>query len=81
MILDGLEQVERNVLPSLNNLLENREMNLDDGRRLGSKDLPVHPQFRVLATGLQTPPYGPGFPLDPPLRSRFQSRFVDELVL
>ena len=74
-----MDQVERNVLPSLNNLLENREMNLDDGRRLGSSELPVHPQFRVIALCLQTPPYGPGFPLDPPLRSRFQSRFIDEL--
>lgn len=34
LILDGLERAERNVLPSLNNLLENREMNLDDGRLL-----------------------------------------------
>ena len=85
LILDGLEQVERNVLPALNNLLENREMGLDDGGRLGSADLPVHPQFRVVALGLQTPPYGTGAgssggsPLDPPLRSRFSSRFVDEL--
>ena len=27
-------QAERNVLPTLNNLLENREMGLDDGRLL-----------------------------------------------
>ena len=26
LLLEGLEQVERNVLPTLNNLLENREM-------------------------------------------------------
>ena len=32
LILDGIEKCERNVLPILNNLLENREMNLDDGR-------------------------------------------------
>ena len=31
LILDGLEKAERNVLPTLNNLLENREMSLDDG--------------------------------------------------
>ena len=31
LILDGLEKVERNVLPTLNNLLENREMHLEDG--------------------------------------------------
>ena len=30
----GLEKAERNVLPTLNNLLENREMKLDDGRFL-----------------------------------------------
>ena len=36
LILDGLEKCERNVLPTLNNLLENREMNLDDGRLLVS---------------------------------------------
>lgn len=30
----GLEKAERNVLPTLNNLLENREMMLDDGRFL-----------------------------------------------
>ena len=34
LILDGLERAERNVLPTLNNLLENRELALDDGRRL-----------------------------------------------
>ncbi len=32
LIIDGLEKAERNVLPTLNNLLENREMSLDDGR-------------------------------------------------
>ena len=31
LILDGLEKAERNVLPTLNNLLENRELSLDDG--------------------------------------------------
>ncbi len=36
LILDGIEKAERNVLPTLNNLLENREMQLDDGRFLVS---------------------------------------------
>lgn len=36
LILDGLEKAERNVLPVLNNLLENREMQLEDGRFLMS---------------------------------------------
>jgi len=92
--LDGIEKAERNVLPILNNLLENREMSLEDGRFL------VHPKrydslanknersvmddwklvrtsdrFIVMALGLPVPPYV-GHPLDPPLRSRFQSRDV-----
>jgi hypothetical protein len=32
----GIEKAERNVLPTLNNLLENREMALEDGRFLTS---------------------------------------------
>lgn len=32
LVLDGIEKAERNVLPTLNNLLENREMQLPDGR-------------------------------------------------
>ncbi|GFS38586.1 von Willebrand factor A domain-containing protein 8 [Nephila pilipes] len=38
LILDGVEKVERNVLPVLNNLLENREMQLEDGRFLVSPE-------------------------------------------
>lgn len=38
--------------------------------------LRTHPDFRVIALGLPVPAY-PGFPLDPPLRSRFQARFVE----
>ena len=38
LLLDGIEEAERNVLPMLNNLLENREMNLEDGRFLVSPD-------------------------------------------
>ncbi len=34
LIIDGIEKAERNVLPVLNNLLENREMQLEDGRFL-----------------------------------------------
>lgn len=37
LILDGLHKAERNVLPTLNNLLENREMNLDCGKLLVSQ--------------------------------------------
>ncbi|XP_044761445.1 von Willebrand factor A domain-containing protein 8 [Coccinella septempunctata] len=38
LVLDGIEKAERNVLPVLNNLLENREMHLEDGRSL----IPAH---------------------------------------
>eukprot|EP00755_Sulcionema_specki_P007718 Sspe_Gene.38973::Locus_18803_Transcript_1_2_Confidence_0.400_Length_3854::g.38973::m.38973 len=96
LVLEGIEKAERNVLPTLNNLLENREMALDDGRflvhptrfksllRTSSFEtlvhreglLCTHPDFRVVALGLPCPPYT-GYPLDPPLRSRFQARYVD----
>jgi hypothetical protein len=36
LILEGVEKAERNVLPLLNNLLENREMGLEDGSFLTS---------------------------------------------
>lgn len=84
LVLDGIEKAERNVLPILNNLLENREMSLDDGRFLTTKDVTntvdtkfekVDPRFLVFALGLPVPPYV-GYPLDPPLRSRFQSRDI-----
>ena len=35
----------------------------------------VSERFRVIAIGLPVPPF-PGFPLDPPLRSRFVARQV-----
>ena len=38
LVLEGVEKVERNVLPILNNLLENREMQLEDGRFLMAAD-------------------------------------------
>ena len=34
LVIEGIEKAERNVLPVLNNLLENREMHLEDGRLL-----------------------------------------------
>ncbi|KAI8616388.1 AAA domain-containing protein [Chytriomyces sp. MP71] len=37
LVIEGIERAERNVLTVLNNLLENREMNLEDGRHI------VHP--------------------------------------
>ncbi|XP_068602140.1 von Willebrand factor A domain-containing protein 8 [Brachionichthys hirsutus] len=97
LVLEGLEKAERNVLPVLNNLLENREMQLEDGRFLmaagrydkllqkhskeeleSRKIVRVSEEFRVIALGLPVPKYK-GSPLDPPLRSRFQSRDVSYL--
>ena len=79
---------ERNVLPTLNNLLENREMALEDGTMLvpaaAFDALPatqrrnlirVHPDFRVVALGVPCPPFR-GHALDPPLRSRFEARAI-----
>lgn len=34
LVIKGIEQIERNIVPVLNNLLENREMHLQDGRNL-----------------------------------------------
>jgi MoxR-like ATPase len=36
LVVEGIERAERNILPLLNNLLENREMALEDGRFLVS---------------------------------------------
>ncbi|KAJ7443890.1 AAA domain-containing protein [Mycena galericulata] len=92
LILEGIEKAERGIMPILNNLLENREMNLDDGTHIihphryeqldastdgsGNLFIPAHKNFRVIAIAAPVPPF-PGYPLDPPFRSRFQARFVD----
>ncbi|PFH48924.1 hypothetical protein AMATHDRAFT_148764 [Amanita thiersii Skay4041] len=95
LILEGIEKAERGIMPILNNLLENREMNLDYGTHIihqhrhaqlvasgtlqddgGKVFIPAHRNFRVIAIAAPVPPY-PGYPLDPPFRSRFQARFVD----
>ena len=77
LLLDGLEHAERNVLASLNNLLENREMPLEDGRLLGRKKggVPIHDDFRVVA--LYNTAGSADAALDPPVRSRFSIRRVD----
>eukprot|EP00931_Biecheleriopsis_adriatica_P049533 TRINITY_DN28660_c0_g1_i1.p1 TRINITY_DN28660_c0_g1~~TRINITY_DN28660_c0_g1_i1.p1 ORF type:complete len:1540 (+),score=355.44 TRINITY_DN28660_c0_g1_i1:29-4621(+) len=90
LVLEGVEKAERNVLPLLNNLLENREMQLEDGRFLlaperladiaageDSRLVPVHPNFIVVAIGMPSR----GQPLDPPLRSRFSAHSVWPLPL
>merc|ERR1719424_2519534 len=58
LIIEGVEKAERNVLPLLNNLLENREMALESGEFLTPRRLPdthtllVRPGFLVIAIGL-----------------------------
>jgi len=82
LILDGLEKAERNVLPTLNNLLENRELPLDDGSMLVSPDvynthkmgIAVHKDFRVVGLASLD-----SVTLDPPLRSRFQARLASSV--
>jgi len=44
----------------------------------GKVFIPAHKNFRVIAIAAPVPPY-PGYPLDPPFRSRFQARFIDPL--
>ena len=39
--------------------------------------VPAHRSFRIIAIGAPVPPYT-GYPLDPPFRSRFQARFLDQ---
>ena len=84
LVLDGIERAERNVLPLLNNLLENREINLESGALIVSHErykelkreyadrsniVPAHEDFRVVGLGLPVGPWK-GEKLDPPLRSR-----------
>ena len=92
LILEGLEKAERNVLPIINNLLENREMALEDGRFLvASRRYDALKATRPAAEIQSLVRVHPGFrviaisvpvppfsgnPLDPPLRSRFQARIV-----
>lgn len=50
-----------------------------DKEASGKTFIPAHKNFRVIAIGTPVPPF-PGYPLDPPFRSRFQSRFIDPLA-
>lgn len=50
LVIEGVEKAERNVLPVLNNLLENREMHLEDGRFL----IPASRYDKLLAEHGQT---------------------------
>jgi hypothetical protein len=64
LIIEGIERAERNVLPVLNNILENREIGLEDGRFIVSHGrydgivgdrtglVRCHPKFLIVAIGL-----------------------------
>ncbi len=91
LVVEGLDLAERGVATVLNNLLENREMQLEDGtfltarydsltpaERSKNNFVRVDPRFRVIVAGIPTPRYA-GNPLDPPLRSRFQYRTLAPL--
>mmetsp|Transcript_34232 Transcript_34232/g.54834 ORF Transcript_34232/g.54834 Transcript_34232/m.54834 type:complete len:665 (-) Transcript_34232:2842-4836(-) len=86
LVLEGVKKAERNILSVLNNLLENREMHLEDGRFLTNSKftdaslVKVNEDFRVVALGLPVPEYE-GNPMDPPFRSRFQAFAVPEHLL
>jgi len=87
LVLEGIEKAERNVLPLLNNLLENREMALEDRRFLLAPERAeqLQSEGRGSAWAEKLVPVHPEFivvalglpgrgnPLDPPLRSRFAS--------
>ncbi|KAI0252774.1 hypothetical protein BJV78DRAFT_1281368 [Lactifluus subvellereus] len=91
-IIEAIEKAERGTMPVLNNLLENREINLEDGTHtlhhrhtlippadaVDARFTPAHPSFRVIAIGALVPPCT-GYPLDPPFRSCFQMRFLDPI--
>lgn len=92
LILDGLEKAERNVLPTLNNLLENRELSLDDGGMLVSpqvfdehSDLATNTNINLMKIHRVHPDFrvaalaSDASTLDPPLRSRFQARVLHPL--
>ncbi len=96
LILDGLEKAERNVLPTLNNLLENRELPLDDGSILVSPELydehqlGIHPSDDIKihrvhpdfrVAALSSLSPGESVTLDPPLRSRFQGRLASAVEI
>lgn len=95
LLLEGIERVERNILPLLNNLLENREITLEDGRILlpphrsklledhnmdKNKIISVHEDFRVIGImRVNNTSNSNSTQLDPPFRSRFQARYFPSL--
>ncbi|KDQ56692.1 hypothetical protein JAAARDRAFT_207783 [Jaapia argillacea MUCL 33604] len=54
LIIEGVEKAERGIMPVLNNLLENREMNLDDGTHI------IHPHRYALLEAADSEDLAPG---------------------
>ncbi|KAJ3534193.1 hypothetical protein NM688_g7173 [Phlebia brevispora] len=95
LIIEGIEKAERGIMPVLNNLLENREMNLDDGTHIihhdryalldssssGEDFKQFIPAHKDFRVIAIAAPVPPytGYPIDPPFRSRFQARYMDPL--
>ncbi|KAJ3220295.1 von Willebrand factor A domain-containing protein 8 [Dinochytrium kinnereticum] len=76
LVLDGVEKAERNVMPILNNLLENREMQLDDGSFMVNPKRYEELAAKFSAKEIQEWKRYDGNHLDPPFRSRFQARHI-----
>ena len=95
LVLDGLNKADINVLPLMNDLLENRSMPLADGRLLiaakafdavdvarRSRFARCSEHFAVVGLALPVPPLtNVGTTIDPPVRSRMLARYVESLAL
>ena len=89
LIIEGIEKADRNVLPVINNLLENREITLEDGRHIISNKkydslLKAHTEEELTSWGLlraheRFRVIALGIPVPPwqgmPLDPPFRSRF------
>ncbi|KDN48209.1 hypothetical protein K437DRAFT_245730 [Tilletiaria anomala UBC 951] len=94
LILEGAQRAERNILPLLNNILENREQNLPDGTHLIPADRIASMQAEQAKLGKEVSRFVPvhpnfrvialGLPIPPykghPLDPPFRSRFQGRWV-
>ena len=72
-LADGRLMVPQSKL-AIQTILDNDMNNTNNSRQL----VGVNPLFRVIALGSPVPPFV-GYPIDPPLRSRFQVRVVEKI--
>lgn len=68
--------ISRNLDDGTHIIHPHRYAQLDTAGADGKLFIPAHKNFRVIAIAAPVPPY-PGYPIDPPFRSRFQARFCD----